>query len=311
MRVTKTIEYEGIRVGTAAEFLKESPYRLPDDDYFRTINFSGGRSSAYMLHHILNAHGGQLPNSAVVVFCNTGKEREETLDFVQACSEHWSVPVTWLEYDYRADAAGGIKDPKNVHKVVNHETASRNGEPFSKLIRASSILPNVTMRKCTSEMKVRTVERYCARVLGWMRKDVRNVLGIRHDEPRRWQKALLEHCDSEYPMVHARASKADVMAFWSEQSFDLGITSAEGNCDLCFLKGEAQLMRLMRADPDRADWWIEAEEVSLRSWKSRLTKKESAQFSKRYTYRELRDLALNSPELPGIDEPGVECFCTD
>ena len=288
-----------------------SPYRLPDDDYFRAINFSGGRSSAYMLHHILDAHDGQLPNSAAVVFCNTGKERDETLDFVQECSERWSVRVTWLEYDYREDAAGGIKDPKNVHKVVNHATASRNGEPFEKMIKASRILPNVALRKCTSEMKVRTVERYVARVLGWRRKDVRNVLGIRHDEPRRWQKALLEHCDSEYPMVHARASKADVMAFWSEQSFDLGITSAEGNCDLCFLKGEAQLMRLMRADPDRADWWIKTEEDSLRNWGRRVMKKDFAKFSKRYTYRELRDLAVNSPELPGIDEPGVECFCTD
>ena len=311
MRVTKTIEYEGIRVGTAAEFLKESPYRLPDDDYFRAINFSGGRSSAYMLHHILAAHGGQLPNSAVVVFCNTGKEREETLDFVQACSEHWSVPVTWLEYDYRADAAGGIKDPKNVHKVVNHATASRNGEPFEKMIIANKILPTSVLRKCTSELKVETLERYCRRDLGWKIKDMRNVLGIRYDEPRRWRKALLEHCKSEYPMVHARASKADVMAFWSEHQFDLGITSDEGNCDLCFLKGEKRLAKLMRADPDRADWWIKVEEEASRRWGKRLNRSSMDQFSNRYTYRELREIALNSPELPGIDEPGVECFCTD
>ena len=291
--------------------MPENPYRLPDDEWNRTINFSGGRSSAYMLYHILDAHNGELPDNVAVVFCNTGKEHDATLDFVKACSENWSVPVTWLEYDYRDKAAGGRKDPKNVHKVVSYETASRNGEPFTTLIRKGQILPNVALRKCTSEMKVQTVERYCDRDLGWKRKDVRNILGIRHDEPRRWQKALVEHCKSEFPMVHAGVSKPDVMAFWSGRNFDLGISSEEGNCDLCFLKGEGQLVRLMRENPDWAEWWIKTEEDTLRNWGSRKKKADMARFSKRFTYRELLDRAMNEPELPAMDEPGIDCFCTD
>lgn len=62
------------------------------------ISFSGGRTSAFMLRQILDAHGGTLPADVHVVFANTGKERPETLDFVQECSERWKVRIRWVEY---------------------------------------------------------------------------------------------------------------------------------------------------------------------------------------------------------------------
>ena len=57
-----------------------SPYTLPNGNV--QISFSGGRTSGYMLHAIMEANGG-LPERARVVFANTGRERNETLDFVQ------------------------------------------------------------------------------------------------------------------------------------------------------------------------------------------------------------------------------------
>jgi hypothetical protein len=35
---------------------------------------------------------------AKVIFCNTGKEEEATLQFVNACSKKWNVEITWLEF---------------------------------------------------------------------------------------------------------------------------------------------------------------------------------------------------------------------
>lgn len=40
-------------------------------------SFSGGRTSAYLLKHCLDAHGGKLPDDHVVCFANTGKEVPE------------------------------------------------------------------------------------------------------------------------------------------------------------------------------------------------------------------------------------------
>src|SRR3990172_6881660 len=87
------------------------------------ISFSGGRTSAYMLHRILEANKG-LPKEAIVCFANTGKEEEATLKFVKDCSDNWHVPIIWLEY--RVDKPG--------FEIVNYETASRSGEPFETLI---------------------------------------------------------------------------------------------------------------------------------------------------------------------------------
>lgn len=94
------------------------------------ISFSGGRTSAYMLHQILEANGG-LPDRAKVVFSNTGREMPETLDFVREVSGRWDVPIVWVELERGAEAGGRFR-------VVSHNSAARNGEPFEDMIRKKS-----------------------------------------------------------------------------------------------------------------------------------------------------------------------------
>src|SRR5690606_21274192 len=59
------------------------------------ISFSGGRTSRYMLKHIIDAHGGTLPDDVVVCFANTGKEMPETLDFVLRTEQEYGCPIVW------------------------------------------------------------------------------------------------------------------------------------------------------------------------------------------------------------------------
>jgi 3'-phosphoadenosine 5'-phosphosulfate sulfotransferase (PAPS reductase)/FAD synthetase len=218
------------------------------------IAFSGGRTSAMMLHHILEANGG-LPSRAVVSFQNTGREMPETLDFVQECGERWGVPIVWLEYQPEA--------PR--FRIVKHATASRDGEPFAALIRKRRMLPNRVARFCTAEMKVHALSRYL-RARGWA--GYRRALGIRADEQKRIAtKPNKEAWSPWYPMADAGLSKADVAAFWRRQPFDLRLANIGGktplgNCDGCFLKSEANLAALAREHPDRAAWWA-AQELSL------------------------------------------------
>ena len=293
-------------------------YSLPDDGWPRLLNVSGGRSSAYLLKCTLDAHGGRLPSYARAVFCNTGKERSETLEFVRSCQEKWNVDITWLEYDYLPNAGGGVKDPKHVHKVVDYQTASRDGEPFAKLIRATKILPHQGMRKCTSELKVNTVKRWCQRELGWSRH--KDVLGIRYDEPRRWRKALMEECRTEYPLVSGRVTEQQVERFWKVCSFDLGIPSSLSNCDLCFLKGTGNLVGVIRKEPERAEWWAAQEmmvqkKLRRRRWRSLLSLQsvvEYATFSKKRSYRDLVEMARGRlPFNSNDDGQAISCFCGD
>ena len=264
-----------------------------------------------MLFNILQAHGGTLPDNAVVCFANTGKEREETLVFVQRCADEWGVEIHWLEYDRDDSAKGGVKDPKTIARRVDFDSASRNGEPFMAMINGKHILPNVTMRSCTAEMKALTVERYMRRAIG--QKRFRNVIGIRYDEPKRWLKTT-EDCMIDHPMHEAGVTKKHVADFWSAQNFDLGIESWQGNCDLCFLKGRKNLLHSIRQEPERAQWWIDTEESASRFAKERKMRFHGHRFRLDYTYKDLVKVVNIQPELglePVDDLEGIDCFCGD
>lgn len=226
-------------------------FLLPDANVL--ISFSGGRTSAYMLYKILEAQQFILPDSCKVVFANTGREMPETLDFVQRCGEEWGVPITWLEYTKIGK--------RSTFKIVNHNSASRNGEPFELLLKGKGILPNVHRRFCTQDLKVLTFKRYL-KSLGW--KKWINCIGIRGDEQRRIKPSKDNRWDNWYPLYHAGATKAIIMDFWKQQSFDLALwgkngVTPKGNCDGCFLKSEATLAMMFREHPERMQWWIDIE----------------------------------------------------
>lgn len=226
------------------------------------INFSGGRTSALMLRLILDAFGGRLPEDSRVVFCNTGREREETLKFVDDVAREWSVDIDWLEYrDRLIDCGDGTTIRKHSFERVSFATASRDGEPFSALIKRKRFLPNPVTRYCTTELKIQTTRRFL-KSLGWAEWD--SAIGIRYDEPRRWSKIRanrsgVKHDHPVMPLVDAKLAIGDVDRFWSGQSFRLDLMSHEGNCDLCFLKGRGKIQEIIERRPDLASWWIEQE----------------------------------------------------
>lgn len=280
----------------------------------RHVAFSGGRSSAYMLHRLLEEHGG-LPERVRVVFANTGKEREETLSFVRRCAEEWGVEIHWVEYRYRAAAKGGRADPKNHYAEVDFASASRHGEPFAQMVRAKRRLPNAFRRLCTDELKVTLAKRYLRRAHGWRTKGpgFRTLLGIRYDEPRRWRKGLMEECDTEYPLVERRVTARDVAAFWRSHPFDLALPYEEGwsNCDMCFLKPARVLASIAQREPGRLAWWeaLEDEAVAFPR-KVALRKAAVAQFDPRRPYRDLRT-AQSSLALDEDGQLPASCYCGD
>jgi 3'-phosphoadenosine 5'-phosphosulfate sulfotransferase (PAPS reductase)/FAD synthetase len=268
------------------------------------ISFSGGRTSAYMLWRVLQSNGG-LPDEAKVCFANTGKEEEATLRFVDRCSKEWGVPITWVEY---ADAA----ETKDRFRVVTFETASRDGEPFEAIIRKRNYLPNPVSRFCTVEMKVRAIHRYL-KSIGWTEWD--SMLGIRADEQRRLAKIgnqdYGKHEEKVAPLGRVGVTKEMVGKFWESMPFDLelpninGVTM-HGNCDLCYLKGGAQILSLIKEKPERAVWWAKMEALALAS------APDGALFRKdRPSYAEMAKFAEQQRDMFDPQEEGIDCFCGD
>ena len=268
------------------------------------ISFSGGRTSAYMLWRILQAHRGVLPPEALICFANTGKEMEETLRFVHKCEIEWGVEIHWLEYRHDVE-------PSKRFKRVNFETAARNGEPFFELIdqNGSPYLPNPVKRICTAQLKIRTIHKY-VQSLGIHHTEDEDWVGIRADEMRR--AAKIDR--SRTPLVVAGVTKQTVGDFWKSQPFDLelpnnnGVTM-HGNCDLCFLKPAHQIYSLIEEKPERALWWMKMEKHAQTSDK---TYGDGARFRKdRPSYAEMHNYALTQTNLFDKDEEGISCFCGD
>jgi 3'-phosphoadenosine 5'-phosphosulfate sulfotransferase (PAPS reductase)/FAD synthetase len=251
-----------------------SPYTLPDGNV--QIAFSGGRTSAFMLHEVLRVNGS-LPERVAVTFQNTGREMPETLDFVQEVGARWGVNVVWLEY----------RPTKPLFEIVSHNSAARDGEPFEALIRRRKYLPNQQTRFCTIELKVRTAKRYLMS-LGW--RHWTNCVGLRADEPHRLNKPKPKDRWIVWtPLADADVGRHHVTKFWSEQPFDLRLPNVKGNCwlgncDGCFLKSEASVAALAREYPDRAAWWERMETITAGLAKT----PDAAHFSKRYTRSEMR-----------------------
>lgn len=248
-------------------------YKLPDGNV--QIAFSGGRTSAYLLRQIIEANNG-IPDRAVVTFQNTGREMPQTLDFVSEVGSRWGVSIVWLEY----------RAAKPFFEMVNHKSASRNGEPFEAMIRKKKILPNQKVRFCTTELKVRTAKRWLMS-LGWKRWT--NCVGIRADEPHRLNKpAPKDRWTVWTPLADAGVGRNDVSDFWGAQPFDLRLPNVKGNCwlgncDGCFLKSEANVAAFTREFPDRARWWEEMETLA-----GDMTTGSAQHWSKRYTRAEMR-----------------------
>lgn len=268
------------------------------------ISFSGGRTSGYLLKQILDAHGSLLPENLHVCFANTGKEMPETLNFVQDCSDRWKVPIVWLELDYA--------EPHDT-RIVGHDNASRAGEPFQALVDRRGFLPNPVARFCTQELKIRRLKTFMHNIVGYDRWT--NIVGFRADEPRRLARLERPSRDrwlSVAPLATAGITRYDVQAWWNDQPFDLRLpnihgTTPLGNCDLCFLKGEALIRGIIRDRPHLARWWADTEAGS------RAHKPNGARFREdRPGYAEmLRDAHRQGDLFHRLDGESLDCACTD
>ena len=281
------------------------------------ISFSGGRTSGYMLHKILEAHDGKLPDYAKVLFANTGKEVEPTLDFVQEVSERWGVDIVWVERLVTAIPDESKKYGKTFSyetRVVDHATASRNGEPFRQLILARAYAPNPVARFCTAELKIRAMRQYIREHYGWEEPyDV--MIGIRADEQSRAMKMHNTVEDSQTrvnPLWVDGVTRKDVYDFWNSQPFDLQLPNNNGvtdwgNCDLCFLKGPNKKLSLIRQKPELADWWIDMEnELGEQVGKAAFFRNDQP------SYATMKEMATNTDDMfAGVNDETIPCFCGD
>lgn len=237
------------------------------------ISFSGGETSAYMLWWLLNNKADEY--EFAVVFANTGQEREETLEFVRDCGEHFGIDIVWVEavprfklngkaakiVDYLSEIrvvkwVGGRRGTK--HKIVDFETADRSGLVFETEIARYGI-PNMASIHCTRELKLRPITSYL-RSIGWKRFTYLSAIGIRSDEMDRINKKYKEE-KLYYPLISDRPmTKPKINFWWDTQPFRLNLKGYQGNCKWCYKKSDNKLKLIAQENPEVFDFPIRMEE---------------------------------------------------
>jgi len=222
-----------------------------------SISFSGGRTSAYMLWYLFNEWKERDEWDKVVTFANTGLEAEGTLFFIDECSQEWNIPITWVEAKCKDENGNTFsqKGWKVSHKIVNFETASRNGEPFEEMISILGI-PRTQEPYCSRQLKVSAMQSYL-KSIGW--NDYHTAIGIRFDELRRLSSNSVQQ-KIIYPFAEIfPVTKSMVSEWWQKQPFNLEIHPDEGNCVNCWKKDFPRLARNMLRNPKSFEWWTEME----------------------------------------------------
>lgn len=206
------------------------------------VSVSGGETSMFMAQWILKNMSGKY--ELIFIFANTGQENEETLIFVQKCSDYFGFPIVWVEGVFHKELGIGT-----THKVVSFKSACRDGRLFNEFIAIYGI-PNQANPQCTRELKAQVIKSF-ARSIGW--KKYYTAIGIRSDESDRINsKAKRDRLI--YPLIrNIPTTKPEINVYWSNMPFRLNLKSWQGNCKWCWKKSLPKLIRIAKDNPEYFD----------------------------------------------------------
>ena len=245
----------------------------------RVINFSGGKTSALMTILL------KPTDEDIVLFTDTGREHPLTYKFIDDFEKHEGIKVHRAEYTNAK--APGLKG-------------------FDALIESKRYVPNRVQRICTAELKILTAKRYL-RNLGV--RTFENYIGFRADEERRvinynnhYKKVY-----PKFPLFDKGVNKEMVNQYWLTRPYTLEIPSILGNCDLCFLKGKDNIIKIMQHFPELAERWID-DEVKV---KDMGYKKGKSTYFNGVSYAELFRASQSQKSLFNLEDalPAYNCSC--
>lgn len=248
---------------------------------------SGGRTSAFMAIYLRTLY----PERKILfVFANTGKEKEETLIFIKKLDEKWKLGIVWVEAKVTMEKGVGT-----TYKLVDFETASRNGQPFEIVIKKYG-LPSKLFRHCTRELKEAPIHKYAKKILG---KDYLTATGIRADEKHRISKKD----NYIHPLADMNFNQDFIDDYWANQDFNLMLNKHEGNCDFCFLKSKKKRVTLLKEGLN-VDWWKRMEETYGSEMQPMFDVRNGD------TIEDLVKLAeLEMTQISLLDDVSFDCFC--
>jgi len=216
-----------------------------------SISFSGGRTSAIMTQKCLEHYSNNF--EIIITFANTGQEHNNTLLFVNQCSNKWEKEfnnkVRWIEAIITHEKGKGIRA-----KEVCFDTAFRwnqykeTGHPFTEYIKKYGIC-NQARPNCTSRLKEDAMYAFLRDEIGWKKGSYHTAIGIRSDEIDRMSTTAKDK-NLIYPLVKLGYTVEMVKKELKTWEFDLDLKGDHyGNCVTCWKKSFRKLFTIAKNDP--------------------------------------------------------------
>ena len=178
------------------------------------VCLSGGKDSTALAVYLT----GKIPNLEYI-FCDTGKELQETYDYLYKIEAILGIQITRLQADYGFD--------------YYYE-------------KYSGFLPSPQMRWCTKELKIIPFEKYCGE------DTVYSYVGLRADENREGYISHRPNIHPRFPFKENGINKSDVLQILEESG--LGLPDyyewrSRSGCYFCFFQRKAEWIGLKNRHP--------------------------------------------------------------
>ncbi|MCK5159428.1 MAG: phage N-6-adenine-methyltransferase, partial [Candidatus Heimdallarchaeota archaeon] len=195
------------------------------------------------------------------IYMDTGAEHPKTYEFIRKVNEDFlDKRLVCLRVKINPELGKG-----NSYEVVDINDCKPDLVPFKDMMSKYGT-PYIHGAFCTDRMKSKPYKQYCNDTYG--NNGYKTWLGIRIDEPKRLRDMDSAQVDMfgeavkdkefHYMAEISDFDKRDVLDWWEEQDFDLGIPEPLGNCVFCIKKGVNKLALAARYEPEMAADFISA-----------------------------------------------------
>lgn len=261
---------------------------------------SGGRSSAFMARHIQTSLKYR-KYIKLYVFCNTGMERPETINFLKDMIRYWAIPLNIIEGVYSKVPSVGVKS-----KLVDFDTMDMDGKVFSQAIEHLNKIkwtgvPNQAVPYCSDYLKTRVSHHFAKEIFGTTKYI--KAIGYRlEDMPKRITLAELKADKSRIaPLLtdfDTPISQLHLNVFFDKEPFKLQIHSKLGNCELCWKKSDKNLIESIQYGTRFIDWHRNQE-----------LKYGDMFFRNNLSIDDLVKMAESGTQLSMFEDAGDKCVC--
>jgi hypothetical protein len=268
-----------------------------------TVNsISGGKTSSYMAIHYPTDYN---VFSIVKIEANYCKPKDKSL--IKYVSNKLNS-----EFIATAESDKTLFLVRDLEQKLGKKIDWVSGDSFEKVIKKRKALPNIMMRFCTTEMKIKPIFDFCHNQINEI---VNMQIGFRFDEKERAKKENTHFKTIVGKSENGRNKWDDV--YWRELSYPLidnkivhptvykwannsGLIFPEdSNCVGCFWKPIQQLRKNWDDEPLKMKWFSEMENLMKRN------------FKKEMPLSTIKKIGLQSNFFFGTGSGCQAGFCTD